>query len=127
MITKQKRPKFLNLLKIHLPVTGVNSIAHRISGALLFLAIPAVIYLFGLSIKSEQGFTYLMTLMDSMPFKLAILVLAWAIGHHLLAGIRFLLTDLDIATSLKAARMTAWIVNISGIVIFLILSACVLL
>jgi len=121
MITKQKRPKFLNLLRIHLPVTGVNSFAHRVSGAMLFLAIPILIYCFNLSIRDAASFEVLRELIATPLFKLIFTLLAWALGHHLLAGIRFLLAEIDIATSLPAAKLFAWIVNIAGIIIFLII------
>jgi succinate dehydrogenase / fumarate reductase cytochrome b subunit len=120
MITKQKRPKFLNLLRIHLPVTGVNSFAHRVSGALLFLAVPIFIYCFSLSVRDAASFADLKTLLHSVPFKILITLLAWAIAHHMLAGIRFLLTEVDIATSLSAAKIFAWLVNLSGVGIFII-------
>jgi len=45
-----KRPVYLNLLKIRLPVTGMVSFAHRVSGVLLFLFIPYAVYLFDLSL-----------------------------------------------------------------------------
>ena len=119
MITKQKRPKFLNLLRIHLPVTGVNSFAHRVSGAMLFLAIPILIYCFNLSIRDTASFEELRELITTPIFKLICTLLAWAFGHHLLAGIRFLLAEIDIATSLPAAKLFAWIINILGVIIFL--------
>lgn len=120
MSAKQKRPKFLNLLRIHLPVTGVNSFAHRVSGALLFLAVPGLIYFFSLSLRDTASFDQLMLLMTTPLLKVALTVLAWAIGHHLLAGIRFLLTEIDITTSLDSARRTAWVINVAGVVVFLI-------
>lgn len=120
MKTKKKRPKFLNLLRIHLPVTGVNSFAHRVSGALLFLAIPLFIYCFNLSLRDAASFQQLISLITSPLFKLVLTLLAWAAAHHLLAGIRFLLTELNIATSLESAKLLAWIINIAGAIIFLI-------
>ena len=118
MITKQKRPKFLNLFQIHLPVSGVNSFAHRVSGALLFLAIPIFIYCFALSVKDTASFNHVINLMSTLPFKVIFTVLAWALGHHLLAGIRFLLHEIEIGTSLQASKIASWLVNVSGVVIF---------
>ena len=51
-----KRPIYLNLFKIRLPLAGVVSFAHRISGVILFLALPFAVYLLDLSIESEQSF-----------------------------------------------------------------------
>jgi len=123
MISKQKRPKFLNLLRIHLPVTGVNSFAHRVSGALLFLTIPIFIYDFNLSIKDVASFNLLLADFKTLPYKLLFTLLAWAMGHHLLAGIRFLLHEVEVATSLGASKIVAWIVNISGLIIFILVGS----
>ncbi len=125
MITKQKRPKFLNLLRIHLPVTGVNSFAHRVSGALLFLAIPVFIYGFSLSVKDATSFNALLVDLKTVPYKLLFTVLAWALGHHLLAGVRFLLHEIEIGTSLSASKIASWLVNILGVIIFLVVGSCI--
>ena len=90
------RPKFLNLLHIRLPVGAVASIAHRISGILLFISLPFAAYLLELSLQNPDGFTQVGTVLDHWFIKLVSIALAWSISHHLLAGIRFLLLDLDI-------------------------------
>jgi len=125
MITKQKRPKFLNLLRIHLPVTGVNSFAHRVSGALLFLSVPLFIYCFSLSVRDAASFDRLMSILATPLFKVILTLLAWAAGHHLLAGIRFLLTEVDIGTSLSSAKSASWFINIAGIVVFIFIGYCI--
>jgi len=123
MKSKRKRPKFLNLFAIHLPVTGITSFAHRVSGALMFLAIPALIYLFGLSVRNTDGYVNALSLIDSVPVKLACTLLAWSFTHHTLAGIRFLLMDIDVGEHLSTAKASAWLVNIAGLIIaFLIIS-----
>ncbi len=116
MMQQQQRPKFLNLLKIRLPVTGITSILHRISGALLFLAIPALIYVFHLSLESEADFNLLGQWVALPWVKLIATLLAWALWHHLLAGIRYLFTDVALGLELVIARRTAWIVNALSIV-----------
>ena len=119
MNSKQKRPKFLNLFAIHLPVTGVTSFAHRISGALMILAIPGVIFLFGLSLRSQQGFDASIRILHSWPLKLVLSLLVWTLTHHILAGLRFLLLDINVGERLAAAKGSAWAVNITGLVVFL--------
>ncbi len=125
MQLKQQRPKFLNLLKIHLPVTGITSIAHRISGVLLFLAIPGFIYLFQLSLRDESGFTAVGELLVCGWVKVAVTLLVWALAHHLLAGIRYLLTDIAIGLHLPMARAIAWFVNIASLCIFLLVATVI--
>lgn len=120
MKSKQKRPKFLNLFAIHLPVAGVTSFAHRVSGTLMFLTIPALIYLFGLSVRDARGFATAQSILDSVYAKLVCTLLAWSLAHHLLAGIRFLLMDIDIGEQLAAAKLSAWLVNIVGVLVFIL-------
>lgn len=122
MVHEKKRPKFLNLFKIRLPVMGVTSIAHRISGAVMFLCIPLLIYLFNLSVKSPQDFQQAVNLLDTLYSRLILTILAWAFLHHLLAGIRFLLIDVELGTELSMARKSAWLVNVAGLVLFLLLA-----
>jgi succinate dehydrogenase / fumarate reductase cytochrome b subunit len=111
MKTMNNRPKFLNLTKICFPVAAVVSILHRISGVLLSLSLPVLIYLFGLTLKDEQSYTMVVNLINSVPGKLATVFLAWNLAHHFLAGIRFLLIDLDIGISKSAAARNAWLVH----------------
>jgi succinate dehydrogenase / fumarate reductase cytochrome b subunit len=114
MKTMINRPIFLNLTKIHFPVAAVVSILHRFSGVLLSLFAPVFIYLFGLSIKDEQGFSTVVGLLASTPGKLMAVFLMWNLAHHFFAGVRFLLIDLDIGVSKTAAAHSAWWVHISA-------------
>lgn len=119
MKQQNSRPKFLNLLKIHLPITGIASINHRISGVILFLAIPLSLYLFQLSLSGNNGFNEVMDFLSSMWIKIALIPFLWAFTHHLLAGFRFLLIDQNIGISLINARRSAWLVTVLAIVITL--------
>jgi len=116
------RPKYLNLLRIRLPITGVLSIAHRISGVLLVIAIPFTIYLLSLSLVSPQGFADTQALLNLPIIKLVLLMVFWALMHHFLAGIRFLLLDIDIGYHRTQARQSAWMVFIGEMIaVFLLI------
>jgi succinate dehydrogenase / fumarate reductase cytochrome b subunit len=117
MPPRSTKPVFLNLLQIKLPWMGLVSILHRITGVLLFLAIPLCFYLLGLSLDGEAGFNQVVTIMQSFPFKLFSLALLWVFLHHLLAGIRFLLIDLDVGVNIPRARQSAVSVFISGLLL----------
>ena len=54
--------------------------------------------------------------MQSLPFHFAVFFLIWALLHHLLAGVRFLLLDLDIGVDRQSARASAFTVILSGAV-----------
>jgi len=122
MKTEDNRPKYLNLLKIRLPITGIASINHRLSGLILFLFIPVSLYLFQLSLSSKNGFAEMLTWLSSPVIKLALVVLTWSFIHHLFAGFRFLLIDQNIGISLPAARKSAWFVVFAAVIVTLIIS-----
>ncbi len=127
MTTKNVRPKFLNLFRIHLPVTGVVSFAHRVSGALLVISLPLVVFLFAYSLQSEPGFAQVIALLDSGWGSVATVLILWALLSHLLSGIRFLLLDLDIGIRLPPARASAWSVAALALLILILLVSGVFL
>lgn len=107
----KKRPEFRNIhvtqiVGYRMPPSALVSIMHRVSGALLFLALPLLLWLFELSLTSETAYER-MAGVAAHPFtKLVLLVLIWALAHHLVAGVRFLLLDLH-TPDLRRASSTA--------------------
>ena len=122
MNKKDNRPKYLNLLKIRLPITGIASINHRISGLILFLFIPFSLYLLQLSLTNSDGFSEVLNYLSSPIIKVGLILLTWSFVHHLFAGFRFLLIDQNIGVSLSAARKTAWFVVYAAVIVTLIIS-----
>ncbi|MDH5395967.1 MAG: succinate dehydrogenase, cytochrome b556 subunit [Gammaproteobacteria bacterium] len=112
-----KRPVFLNLLKIHLPITGVTSILHRLSGIILFLMVPFSLYLLQLSIESVAAFKQVLVYLSLPAVKIVLILGLWSFTHHLFAGFRFLLIDQNIGVSLAAARKSAWIVAYGAVAV----------
>ncbi len=110
-----RRPVFLNLTKIRMPVGALTSIGHRVSGVVLTIGVPVVVYLLALSLKNEQAFAQVQSLLRLVPVKAAMVILVWALSHHVLAGVRHLLSDFDIGSPLHSARRSAWVVNLAGI------------
>ncbi len=126
-MAKQKAaPKFLNLLVIKLPAGGIASIAHRISGVLMFLAIPVLAWALNMSIRSEEGYSQLLATLEHPMIRLALVVLVWALSHHLFAGIRHLFLDIDIGVQKNQARITGWMVNLAGIAVAGLYLVCLL-
>jgi len=100
----KKRPKHLALHQIKLPLPGIVSILHRISGLLLFLALPLLLAMLYYSLRSIETYTQLVgVLVHPLP-KLALLVLLWAFLHHFCAGLRYLAIDLHYVRNLAQAR-----------------------
>jgi succinate dehydrogenase / fumarate reductase cytochrome b subunit len=115
--TTDCRPVFLNLLQIRMPVGALTSITHRVTGVLLALGVPFAIYLLQASVESPQSYARVNDMFDPWFVKFAAVILIWSLAHHLLAGIRHLLSDIDVGSRLSAARRSAWIVNVSGLAV----------
>jgi len=113
------RPKHLNLMQIRQPMPAIISIMHRISGAVLFLLIPLLLWLFQASLESVVTFAEFRGVVAHPLVKLVLIGLLWGYLHHLLAGLRHLFLDLDIGTELETARLTSIIVLSAGIVLTL--------
>ncbi len=101
------RPYFLDLRRIHLPLAGWVSILHRVSGALLAIAIPGLVYAWMLSLRSAADHARVIGFLTSWPGRLLALALAWALFHHYLAGLRHLALDLGLGECRAIARHTA--------------------
>lgn len=104
---KQKVHKHLNLLVIRLPLPGVLSILHRVSGVILLGALPFALWALQQSTASAEAYRQLAACLSHPFVKLCVWGAAWALFHHLCAGGRFLLLDIHIGTSLPMARRSA--------------------
>lgn len=113
------RPKHLNLMQIRLPVPGIISIMHRVSGAALFLLLPLLLWLFQASLQSQATFAEFRSVVTHPLMKLVLLGVLWGYLHHLFAGLRHLFLDLNLGTEIETARLTSMIVLALGIVLTL--------
>jgi succinate dehydrogenase / fumarate reductase cytochrome b subunit len=106
------RPEFRNIhvtqiLQYKYPAPALVSIMHRVSGAALFLALPFLLWLFELSVTSEISYERLAAFGGNALVKLVLVFLAWALLHHLVAGVRYLLLDLHLGVDRAPARASA--------------------
>jgi succinate dehydrogenase / fumarate reductase cytochrome b subunit len=114
------RPVYLDLVRIRLPLPGIVSILHRISGALLFLfGIPLLLAAVATSLGSPAAFAEMKTAWAHPLAKLVLLGFAWAYLHHFCAGIRYLLLDLHKGIDLPAARRSSVIVLVVSLALTL--------
>jgi succinate dehydrogenase / fumarate reductase cytochrome b subunit len=117
-VSKSPRPVYLNLLAIRLPLPGLVSILHRVSGALLFLiGIPLLLCAVQASLASPESYAEMRAMLVHPLAKLTLLALAWAYIHHFLAGVRHLVLDLDIGTELSSARRSSAVVMVLAILL----------
>ncbi len=124
--SKKRRPVFFNLLQIQMPVGALTSITHRVTGILLAFSIPFSVYVLDLSLQNPQGYAQVIAWFNQFSFKITAIILIWALTHHLLAGVRHLLSDVDAGSQLPAARRSAWIVNLGSVVVALIATGVLL-
>jgi succinate dehydrogenase / fumarate reductase cytochrome b subunit len=117
------RPKYLNLLHIRQPVPAIVSILHRVSGAVLFLALPGLLAWWQCSLTSADTFAASKNFAAMPLVKLMLIGLIWAYLHHMCAGIRHLASDIDLGTELKSARFSSWLVLAVSIVLTLLIGA----
>jgi len=116
----QKRPEFRNinaftdLTTYRLPPAGWVSILHRVSGALMFLLLPFIVWLFDTSVSSELSYErFTAAFSTGLGFvpgwfvKLVALALIWAYLHHLIAGVRHLYMDVCHAVSKEFGKSSA--------------------
>jgi succinate dehydrogenase / fumarate reductase cytochrome b subunit len=115
-----QRPKNLNLFTIRFPIPAIVSILHRISGFLLFLLIPFLLWSLQRSLASEDGFDQIHQLTTSICAKIIILGTLSAFIFHFVAGIRHLLMDIHIGEELKSGRIGAILTIIISILLILI-------
>jgi len=116
----RKRPEFRNINALtdlptyRLPPSGWVSILHRVSGALMFVLMPFIIWMFDNSITSEYSyakFTSIFTVgcafVPGWMMKLVALALIWAYLHHFIAGLRHLYMDVNHAVSKEFGKSSA--------------------
>lgn len=104
-----KRPVNLDLLTIKQPSPAIASILHRISGILIFLLMPFMLYALHQSLMSSENF---LKMQECGVLKFFTWVFLSALLYHTLAGIRHLLMDLGLGEGPITGRKTAWFVLI---------------
>jgi len=123
---KKKRPKNLDIMSIRLPLPGILSIIHRISGAVIFLLLPVLLWLLQSSLASPETFAVFKSVIGNPLVKVILFGLIWLYMHHFCAGIRYLLLDLHKGIDLESARLSSKIVFAVSIALTLIIGAKVL-
>lgn len=108
----KKRPKHLALHLIKLPLPGIVSILHRVSGLLLFCALPLLLLMLQYSLRSTETYTQLIAVLSYPLIKIMLIGLLWAFLHHFCAGLRYLAVDLHLVRDLAQARSSSKVVMV---------------
>ncbi len=135
-VPTRARPEFRNIHALRdlpsyrLPPAGWVSILHRISGALMFVLLPFIIWMFDTSISSEYSFARFSSafnngvwLLPAALVKLVALALIWAYLHHLIAGVRHVYMDVRHAVSKEFGRSSALFTLVLSLGLTVILGA----
>lgn len=110
---KKKRPVYLNLFQIRLPVSGVVSILHRVTGVVLAIFLPVSLWVLQRSLRGPDEFATIAHWMSFSWVRVLLLLVIVAFAHHFFAGLRHLLLDVDVGISGRAARRSAWLVLVA--------------
>lgn len=103
------RPVFLNLFKIHLPVTALTSILHRVTGVVMLLAAPVLVFLL-YGVAHDVSILRVVNLCPQsllLVFEFGVVV---AFMYHILAGLRHLFHDFTGSHSLDSTVISSWVV-----------------
>jgi len=116
----KKRPEFRNinaftdLPSYRLPVAGIVSILHRVSGLIMFLLLPLIVWLFDTSVSSEISFARFsaafnvgLGFVPAVLVKVVVLALIWSYLHHMIAGVRHIYMDVCHAVTKEFGKSSA--------------------
>ena len=131
--TAKQRPgtmRLVDALQYRLPLAGVVSILHRASGAMMFILMPFIIWMFDTSLSSEitygQFTSVFMAGAGFVPgwfFKLVALALIWAYLHHFIAGVRHLWMDATHAVTKEFGRRSAVVTLVASVLLTVLLGS----
>jgi succinate dehydrogenase / fumarate reductase cytochrome b subunit len=132
--TSRPRPganmRLVDALQYRLPIAGIVSILHRVSGVIMFVLLPFVIWLFDTSVTSEisfdrfaSAFTGGLGFVPGVIVKLAALALIWSYLHHLIAGLRHLWMDATHSVSKEQGRSSAIVTVALSLLLTVVLGA----
>jgi succinate dehydrogenase / fumarate reductase cytochrome b subunit len=122
--------RLTDALQYRLPPAGVVSILHRVSGVLMFVLLPFIVWMFDASLSSEVSYERFTSVFSAgagaLPgwlMKLVALALVWAYLHHVIAGLRHLWMDATHSVSLEFGRQSAVFTLVASLLLTLAIGA----
>jgi succinate dehydrogenase / fumarate reductase cytochrome b subunit len=122
--------RLVDAVKYRLPLAGVVSILHRVSGILMFVLLPFIVWLFDVSLSSEASYESFTSAFGAgigfLPgwfVKLVCLSLIWAFLHHFIAGVRHLWMDVSHSVTKEQGRSSAVVTLAASLVLTVLLGA----
>jgi len=114
---KTDRPVNLNLFTISLPLAGVVSFTHRVTGMALFVGVAFGLYALDMALSSAAGFDAAAALIQEPFPKFILLGLLFVLTFHIVAGVKHLFMDFHVGDSLAAAKINAIVVIVVTLII----------
>lgn len=123
----KSRPKYVSLFTLtpKMSITAKVSILHRVTGALLFLSIPFVLFILHKSLTEASFYAAFYGAMSCPLAKLGYIVFIWVFVYHMIAGVRFLFLDINKGVEIKKAKMTARVVLVVSTLITIALGVLI--
>jgi len=122
---KQNRPINLDLRTLHFPVMAITSIMHRVSGIIIFVCLPLMIYWLQLSLASNESYDHMLELLDKSYDKLILWGFLSALVYHFMAGIRHMIADFGYGETVAVAKKTAGLLLILTVITTVLLGVWV--
>ena len=122
---KQNRPMNLDLRTLHFPVMAITSIMHRVSGIIIFVCLPLMIYWLQLSLASNESYDHMLELLDKSYDKLILWGFLSALVYHFMAGIRHMIADFGYGETVAVAKKTAGLLLILTVITTVLLGVWV--
>jgi succinate dehydrogenase / fumarate reductase cytochrome b subunit len=116
-----KRPVNLDLRTIKLPLTAWTSIAHRVSGIIMFIAVAGLLWLLNVSLDSERGFEQAQAVLQNPLAKLVLWGVLSALLYHLIAGVRHLVMDAGVGEGLESGKRGSQVVIVLSVIVIVLL------
>jgi succinate dehydrogenase / fumarate reductase cytochrome b subunit len=116
---KQKRPRNIGIMSIigyRFPLAAIASILHRISGIILFLFIPYILWMLHLSLSSEMSFLMVKDFLASPIVAFFAWITLSALFYHLVAGVKHLMMDVGFFEEKRSGRIASLVVMVLGVI-----------
>jgi succinate dehydrogenase / fumarate reductase, cytochrome b subunit len=117
---RDHRPKNLNLFTIRFPIPAIVSILHRVSGVILFLSIPIVLWVLDYSLSSQENFQHLHDILTTPFAKVFTWLMLAPFLYHFVAGIRHVLFDFNIGVNLSTGRLSAFLTIVLSLILIIL-------
>ncbi len=99
-----------------MPVTAISSLLHRITGIVLFISIPFILWGLSNLLDSQTSYQHLLEQLKTPLGMFVSWIVLISLSYHILAGFRHLLMDMGFGETMETGRATSWTVILIALV-----------